>query len=141
MSLRRGRSALQGLSAQIGANVPNPKSKIQNPKPKSEETLREKKLGLLLTSSPERPAFRHAVKLAEAALAAGVKVYAYCIDDAVLGVQDAGLQSLRSRGLNLYACAYAAQRRRLPATDAAVFAGLTVVSDIISATDRFVTFG
>ena len=50
------------------------------------------------------------------------------------------LQALRPRGLKLYACAYGAHRRNLPVDDRAFYAGLTVVSDLISATDRFVSF-
>src|SRR5882672_9134909 len=100
-------------------------------------SLRGKKLGLLLSTRPEHPSFRHGVNLADAALNAGVKVYLYCIDDAVFGVGDGQLQSLKSRGLSLYACAYGAQRRNISRNDLAAFAGLTMVSDLIAGTDRF----
>lgn len=103
-------------------------------------SLRGKKLGLLVSASPDAPNFRHGLKLAEAAVDAGVTVYLYCIDDAVSGVGDTRLQSLKARGLNLYACAYGAQRRNIPVNDSAVFAGLTVVSDILGGTDRFLSF-
>ena len=99
-----------------------------------------KKLGLLLSARPEARNFRHGVNLAEAAMSAGVKVYLYCIDDAVHGVGDAQLQSLKARGLNLYACAYAARRRNIPVNDLAAFAGLSVVSDLVSGTNRFLSF-
>jgi intracellular sulfur oxidation DsrE/DsrF family protein len=103
-------------------------------------SLHAKKLGLLLSTRPEDSGFQHGVRLAETALGRGVQVYLYCIDDAVLGVADAQLQSLKARGLNLFACAYSAQRRNIPTTDLAVFAGLTVVSDLIASTDRFLSF-
>jgi hypothetical protein len=67
-------------------------------------------------------------------------VYLYCIDDAVAGVADPELQTLRAAGLKFYACAYGAHRRGIPVGDTAVFAGLTVVSDLISGTERFVSF-
>lgn len=102
--------------------------------------LRGKKLGVLLSTRPEQAPFRHGVRLAKAALEQGLRVYLYCIDEAVHGVQDAELQSLKTRGLSLYACAYGAQRRGLPINDCAAFAGLTVVSDLIAGTDRFVSF-
>ncbi len=102
--------------------------------------LHGKKLGLLLSTSPEHPSFRRGLLLAETALQRGLKVYLYCIDEAVLGCGDARLQSLRARGLNLFACGYAMQRRGLPMTDVAAFAGLSVVGEIITATDRFVSF-
>ena len=99
-----------------------------------------KKLGLLLSTHPESSAFRHGVNLAQAALDAGVKVYLYCIDEAVFGLRDAQLQSLRSRGLSLYACAFGAQQRRVPLNELAVFSGLAVVSDLMAATDQFLAF-
>ncbi len=102
--------------------------------------LRGKKLGVLVSAGPEAANFTHSLCLAEAALAQGVSVYFYCIDEAVRGLDDTRLQALRSRGLKLYACAYGAQKRGLPLGDAAMFAGLTVVSDLMASTDRFISF-
>lgn len=101
---------------------------------------RPRKLGILLSTLPDQAPFRHGVRLAAAALEERVDVYLYCIDDAVRGVGDGELQALRARGLRLYACAYGAQRRNIPVSDLAAFAGLTVVSDLIASTDRFVSF-
>lgn len=70
----------------------------------------------------------------------GVNVYLYCIDEAVKGIADAYLQKLKTTGLNLYACAYGAHKRKLALTEHATFAGLTVVNDLIAGTDRFVCF-
>ena len=103
-------------------------------------SLRGKKLGLLISAAPSQPSFRHGIRTAAAAMEEGVTVYLYCIDDAVAGVDDAELQSLKSRGLIVYACAYGAQHRNIPLTDRANFAGLTVVNDLIASTDRFVSF-
>lgn len=103
-------------------------------------SLRGKKLGVLISSKPDSPRFQHGLNLAEAALAEGVDVYLYCIDDAVSGVTNSNLQKLKERGLKLYACAYGAHRRNFPLSDKATFAGLTVVSDLIAGTDRFVSF-
>jgi hypothetical protein len=103
-------------------------------------SLRGKKLGLLVSAAPDAPNFQHGLKLADAALDAGVTVYLYCIDEAVTGIESGPLQALKARGLNLYACAYGAQRRHIPVNDSAVFAGLTVVSDIVGGTDRFLSF-
>jgi predicted peroxiredoxin len=99
-----------------------------------------KKLGILISAGPDKPSFTHGIGVAGAALDAGVDVYLYCIDDAVSGVNREDLQSLRGRGLKLYACAYGAHRRNIPVNDAATFAGLTVVSDLVSGTDRFISF-
>lgn len=103
-------------------------------------TLRGKKLGLLISTQPNQPNFERGLKLAEAALAAGVIVYLYCIDEAVAGVCDPRLQALKARGLHLYACAFGAQRREQPLNDLATFAGLSVVNELVAATDRFVSF-
>src|SRR6266704_2940841 len=103
-------------------------------------TLRGKKLGVLLSTRPETTSFRHGLRLAEAALNEQVTVYLYCIDDAVWGVGDPRLQALKTRGLHLFACAYGARRRNLPLSNEAIFAGLSVVSDLIAGTDRFVSF-
>ena len=103
-------------------------------------SLRGKKLGLLLSASPGQPGFRHGLRLAEAALNEGVEVYLYCVDEAVGGVEEPRLLSLAARGLKLYVCAYGAQRRGLKRNLCATYAGLALLSDLISATDRFVSF-
>jgi sulfur relay (sulfurtransferase) complex TusBCD TusD component (DsrE family) len=103
-------------------------------------SLRGKKLGLLLSIHPDQPGFKHGLCLAETAIDEGVDVYLYCIDDAVHGIDEPRLQSLAARGLKLYACAYVAHRRNIPVTNKATFAGLGVVSDLIAATDRFISF-
>ena len=100
----------------------------------------KKKLGLLLSTRPEAPSFQHGLRLAEAALQKGVDVYVYCIDDAVAGVGHPQLQALKARGLKLYACAYGAHQRHIPLSEQAAFAGLTVVSDLVAGTDRFLSF-
>lgn len=103
-------------------------------------SLQGKKLGLLIAARPDEPNFRHGIRLAETALNRGVTVYLYCIDEAVAGLADAHLQSLKTKGANLFACAYGAHRRQIPLGDLATFAGLTVVSDLVAGTDRFLCF-
>ena len=99
-----------------------------------------KKLGLLLSASPGQPTFQHCLGLAAAALRQRATVYLYCIDEAVNGLQDTQLKSLQERGLILYACAYSAQKRGVAINDAATFSGLGILSDIITGTDRFLSF-
>jgi hypothetical protein len=102
--------------------------------------LRGKKLGLLLSTRPEHPNFQHGVRLAQTALGRGVDVYLYCIDEAVRGMDDPRLKALKVQGLKLYACAYGAQQRSLPPGSEPVLAGLSVVSDLMASTDRFLSF-
>jgi sulfur relay (sulfurtransferase) complex TusBCD TusD component (DsrE family) len=103
--------------------------------------LTGKKLSVLISCGPQHPGFRHGVRLAQTALDAGVQVYLYCLDDAVTAVSDPHLQTLRQRGLNLFACAYGAQRRDLPVTDLAAFSGLSTLTELIAGSDRFLSFG
>ncbi len=102
--------------------------------------LRGKKLGLLLSISPDHVNFSHGVGLAETALASGVEVYLYCIDEAVPGIQDPRIIRLKENGVRLFACAYGAHKRNLTMNDTALFAGLTVVADLMADTDRFISF-
>ncbi|MBN8247182.1 MAG: DsrE family protein [Verrucomicrobia bacterium] len=99
-----------------------------------------RKLGILISARPDSGSFRHGIRFAGAALQAGCDVYLYCIDDAVPGVAQPEVQALKDGGLKLYACAYGAHRRGVTVDDRAAFAGLTVVSDLVAGTDRFVTF-
>ena len=64
-------------------------------------SLRGKKLGLLLSTHPDQPGFKHGLGLAEAAMNEGVDVYLYCSDEAVRGVGQPQLQALAVRGLKL----------------------------------------
>jgi hypothetical protein len=104
------------------------------------QPLAGKKLGVLLSAAPEHPNFMHCVRLVEAAIERGVEVYLYCIDEAVAGLDRPELQSIRARGIRLFGCAYSCQRRQIPMADHAVYGGLTMVSDIIAGTDRFISF-
>jgi sulfur relay (sulfurtransferase) complex TusBCD TusD component (DsrE family) len=97
-----------------------------------------KKLGLLLSVAPNHPNFQHGLRLAEAAVRRGIHVYLYCIDEAVHGLDDPLLQDLKARGVNLFACAYGAQNRGVAISELATFSGLTVVSDLLASTDRFI---
>jgi sulfur relay (sulfurtransferase) complex TusBCD TusD component (DsrE family) len=101
---------------------------------------RNQKLGILLSAGPDAPGFRHAIKLAETALAEGVEVLLYCVDEAVLGANESTLQVLTKRGLKLYVCAYGGQRRGLPRDSDTHYAGLALLSDLVAAADRFVSF-
>src|SRR5437588_9973663 len=103
-------------------------------------SLHGKKLGLLLSASPQDPSFHHGLRVAEAALSQGVQVYLYCIDEAVMGLADSQLQAIKISGGNVFACAYGAQRRNIPLSGLATFAGLSVVSDLVASTDRFISF-
>jgi hypothetical protein len=102
--------------------------------------LKKKKLGVLISALPGQPGFVHGLRLAQTAINRGVDVYIYCVDQAVQGLDDPAIVSLKNHGAKLYACAYGAQKLNIALTDKAAFAGLTVISDIMANTYRFVCF-
>jgi hypothetical protein len=99
-----------------------------------------RKLGILISVAPTHASFHHGLRLAAAALSAKDEVYLYCLDAAVAGVEDERVQTLRGHGLRLFACAYACQRRKIVPGENALYGGLTLLNDVMSATDRFVSF-
>jgi len=99
--------------------------------------LTKRKLGLMVSTTPEHPNLQTALGLGGAALERGADVYLYLIDDAVSAVEDSRVQALAERGLKLFVCAYGCQKRRLPLSDKATNCGLVVLTDLINGTDRF----
>jgi sulfur relay (sulfurtransferase) complex TusBCD TusD component (DsrE family) len=102
--------------------------------------LQGKKLGIMIGALPGSQNFHHGSELAREALSQGLEVYLYFIDEAVRGVELEAVQSLKSQGVKLFACAYSLQKRQLPLSPNATMAGLTILNDVISSTDRFVGF-
>ena len=103
--------------------------------------LAKKKLGLLLSTGPERPEnLDTAIGLSEAALAGGAGLYLYLIDDGVRALDDPRVQTLAPRGAKVFVCAYGCQKRRIPLShaDSVTYCGLVVLTDLINGTDRFV---
>jgi sulfur relay (sulfurtransferase) complex TusBCD TusD component (DsrE family) len=99
-----------------------------------------KKLGIMIGADPASRNFNHGIELAREALKSGLEVYVYCIDEGVRGVEEGSVQSLKREGAKLFACAYSLQKRNLPLTEHATMSGLTILNDVISSTDRFVSF-
>ena len=99
-----------------------------------------KKLGVMIGADPASKNFSHGIELAREALKAGVEVYVYCIDEGVRGVEAEMVQSLKKHGAKLFACAYSLQKRNLPLSKNATMVGLTILNDVISSTERFVSF-
>jgi predicted peroxiredoxin len=98
------------------------------------------KLGILISAAPDQPNFSHGLRLAVTALKNGISVYLYLIDQAVPGIDEPRLQSLRADGLKLFACAFGAKKLNLETDERATWVGLATASELISATDRFVSF-
>jgi hypothetical protein len=99
--------------------------------------LAKRKLGLMVSTSPDHANLETALGLSGAALARGAGVYLYLIDDAVSAVEDPRVQDLAARGLKIFVCAYGCQKRGQPLSDKATNCGLVVLTDLINGTDRF----
>ncbi len=102
--------------------------------------LARKKLGLMLSTGPERPVnLDTAVGLSEATLDRGGAVYLYLIDDGVRALDDPRVSALAERGAKLFVCAFGCQKRKIPLRDSdrITYCGLVVLTDIINGTDRF----
>lgn len=101
--------------------------------------MKKESLGLLLSTGPESPNVDTAIGLTDAGLRAGKDVFLYLIDEGVLTVDDPRFQPLREAGLKLFACAYGAQQHGVARKDdKATYCGLVVLSNIVSACDRFI---
>jgi len=97
-------------------------------------------LGILVTTAPDTSAFADFLSFAGSRLAAGQKVYAYLLFEAVQGIDISSLQSLRQSGLVLHACALAAAEREVPNSENAVFSGLPTLGELMLRCDEFHTF-
>ena len=104
--------------------------------------LTKRKLGLLLSTTPEHANLETAVSLSKAALEQGVDLYLYLIDDGVLAKDRPEVQELAARGAKLFVCAYGCQKRRIPLSDPdrLNYCGLVVLTDLINGCDRFLAF-
>ena len=102
--------------------------------------LSKRKLGLMLSTGPERPNLQTALALARTALDRGGDVYLYLIDDGVYAKDRPEIHELAQRGAKLFVCAYGCQKRRLPLSDPDTFtySGLVVLSDLINGCERFI---
>jgi sulfur relay (sulfurtransferase) complex TusBCD TusD component (DsrE family) len=102
-----------------------------------------RRLGLLLSTPPSHPSVETVVQLAHAALARGVDVYLYLIDEGVKTTTDQRYLSLLDGGVKMSVCAYGCQQYGIPTItiDSRVsLSGLVVLSGIIDGCDRFLAF-
>jgi len=100
-----------------------------------------KKLGILLSTSPDNKNLEIVTGLIQAAIKSSVSVYLYLIDDGVECIHDKRLLELSKEGLKLYVCAYGAQKKGISPSEAATFGGLAVLSELVNVCDRFIAFG
>jgi hypothetical protein len=95
------------------------------------------KHGYLLLAAPRPEELSGLMNLWQTQLNDAQRVYVYALHDGVAWACVSALQSLRSAGLVLFGCAYAARRRSLPLADNATWCGLSVLADVLADTDLF----
>lgn len=102
-----------------------------------------RRLGILLSTSPSHPSVETVNQLAQAALRRGVEVYLYLIDEGVKTATDQRYLTLIDAGVKMSVCAYGCQQYGVLTTsvDSRVsLSGLVVLSGIIDGCDRFLAF-
>ena len=109
-----------------------------NPPPRA--ATARKKLGILLSTPPEHPNLTTLFHLAQAALARRMRIYLYLVDDGILALNTPEIATLKKDGVNLFLCAYGADRRGIAVSNKGAFSGLVVLSDLMKGCDRFVAF-
>ena len=109
----------------------------------TQSVLHNKKLGLLLSTSPTHHNAETVYHLAKTALENGVDTYLYFIDEGVKSLEDPRFIELAKNGLKLFVCAYGCQQHNI-STDGygkeVTFCGLVILSNIIDGCDRFLAF-
>lgn len=102
--------------------------------------LSGKKLGILISSHPDRGDFAHVEALTRASIEQGVDVYLYLIDEGTRHYLNPNLKMLGKSGVKLFVCAYGGKPRGVEPDADAVFGGLAALGGIIDGCDRFVSF-
>ena len=106
-------------------------------------SLENKKLGILLSTGSDHPNVQTVTRLGEEALASGVDLYLYLIDEGVQNLKNPKLLQLASSGAKFFVCAYGCQQHHISTEGygkEVTFCGLVVLSNIINGCDRFVAF-
>src|SRR2546428_8034009 len=102
--------------------------------------LKEKKLGVLLSTGLEHPNLETAVGLTQTALDRGADVYVYLIDEGMRALDGPRIRGLPERGAKLFVCAYGCQKGGIPLRESGrlTYCGLVVLNDLINGSDRFI---
>lgn len=105
--------------------------------------MASKKFGILLSTPPSHPSVETVAQLSSEALAQGVDVYLYFIDEGVKNLRDSRYTELVGRGMKLFVCAYGCQQHgvQTDSLDSRIsLCGLVVLSNIVNGCDRFLAF-
>jgi sulfur relay (sulfurtransferase) complex TusBCD TusD component (DsrE family) len=100
----------------------------------------ERKLGILLSTSPESENTYTVIKIAEAALLAGKEVYIFLMDDGVYNVNHSNFCGLTDRGAQITLCGHNAEERNVLRKEGIDFGSQYDLAGIAHKVDRFLAF-
>jgi len=98
------------------------------------------KIGILLSTHPDKKDGDRVRSIVEAALSEKDEVYLYLLDEGARFLGQDWVHALVDRGATVYTCAYAAQNRRFTDPGKTTFCGLVVLTQIMEGCDRFLAF-
>jgi sulfur relay (sulfurtransferase) complex TusBCD TusD component (DsrE family) len=102
--------------------------------------MKKKKLGILLTTSPEHANTHSVIKLAEAALEQGIDVRIFLMCDGVLNVNHPPFFSLLDKGADICLCEQNLNERYQDETNGVRLGGLYDFACNVRDVDRVITF-
>lgn len=98
-----------------------------------------KKLGILLTTSPESENTYTCIRLAEAALAAAKEVHIFLMCDGVYNIYHKEFLTLREKGAKITLCDFNAQERAIEERDGIVFGSQYDLACIAHECDKLIS--
>ncbi|MBI4377763.1 MAG: DsrE family protein [Nitrospinae bacterium] len=99
-----------------------------------------KKLGILLTTSPESENTFTVIKLSESALASGKDVHIFLMCDGVYNIHNEDFVSLVNKGASITLCAHNASERHVEEREGINFGSQYDHAHIVNESDRFLSF-
>lgn len=99
-----------------------------------------RRLGILLATGVGAADAPTVLRLAGAALDAGVEVELFLMFDGVVHVHDPAFAALRARGVRLSLCTLSLEQRHLPCPPDLLFGGQPDVARMAAECDRFLSF-
>ena len=100
----------------------------------------KKRLGILVSCVPTSASWKHVEGLTLAGLERKVTVFLYFVGPATEHLENPLWADLSAKGVRVYAFGRSVRERRLDVADWVVLSGLSMLSDIVTKTDRFLSF-
>jgi sulfur relay (sulfurtransferase) complex TusBCD TusD component (DsrE family) len=98
------------------------------------------KLGILLTTSPEKEDKYTVIKFTESALNSGIEVNIFLMCDGIYNINDKAFLSLLDKGANITVCAQNAYDKDIPKREGILFGSQYDLAVIVNESDRFLSF-